>query len=170
MTIQKLNSLDKTTLQAELTKSCGSSRWVTELSRHHPFESEKALFEKAREIWFEHCEREDWLEAFTHHPKIGDVDSLAKKYAATKEWASGEQSDVQSASMETLQALAAGNEAYEKKFGYIFIVCATGKSAAEMLEILNRRLNNIPENEIITAMQEQYKITELRLKKLLKNI
>jgi 2-oxo-4-hydroxy-4-carboxy-5-ureidoimidazoline decarboxylase len=165
MNLYTLNSLDKTALQAELSKCCGSSRWVAELSRHHPFSDEKALFEKAREIWFGHCGRKDWLEAFTHHPKIGDVDSLAKKYAATKDWASGEQSGVQSASMETLQALAAGNEAYKKKFGYIFIVCATGKSAAEMLALLNERLHNDPDTELRIAMQEQHKITEIRLKK-----
>jgi len=166
MNIDTFNSLDKTALTDALTKCCGSTRWVTELCRRHPFKDEKTLFEKARKTWFERCGREDWLEAFAHHPKIGDVDSLAKKYAVTKDWAGKEQSGVRSASTATLQALASGNEAYEQKFGYIFIVCATGKSAAEMLELLTQRLGNEPENELRTAMQEQHKITEIRLRKI----
>ena len=129
----------------------------------------KNLFIKSKNIWFEKCGPEDWLEAFKAHPKIGDIDSLAKKYANTKNWSGKEQAGIETASMETLKALAEGNEKYEEKFGYIFIVCATGKTAKEMLTILNSRINNDPEKEILIAMHEQHKITEIRLHKLMAN-
>ncbi|RZK26134.1 MAG: OHCU decarboxylase, partial [Hymenobacter sp.] len=109
----------------------------------------------------------DWREAFTHHPKIGDVSALREKFASTATWAAGEQGAVRQASQSTLEALAAGNEAYAQRFGYIFIVCATGKSAAEMLALLQARLPHEPAQEIKIAMSEQAKITRLRLEKLL---
>jgi 2-oxo-4-hydroxy-4-carboxy-5-ureidoimidazoline decarboxylase len=106
------------------------------------------------------------LEAFEHHPKIGDINSLKEKYPNTKEWASDEQAGINVASEEVLHAVAKGNEDYEKKFGYIFIVCATGKSAGEMRQILESRLMNNPDEEIQIAAEEQNKITKLRLEKL----
>jgi 2-oxo-4-hydroxy-4-carboxy-5-ureidoimidazoline decarboxylase len=106
------------------------------------------------------------LEAFEQHPKIGDINSLKKQYANTVAWASNEQAGVDAASDEVLQALAKGNDDYERKFGYIFIVCATGKSAGEMLELLQSRLTNDPESEIKIGAEEQNKITKLRLEKL----
>ncbi len=124
------------------------------------------LLEDAEEQWFL-CSEADWKEAFAHHPKIGDVESLKKKFASTAQWASGEQSGVNNASAQTMEALAEGNKKYEEKFGYIFIVCATGKSAEEMLAILQNRLQNNPEVEIEIAADEQNKITKLRIEKLL---
>ena len=124
------------------------------------------LLEDAESQWWL-CNEEDWKEAFTHHPKIGDLDSLKKKFANTAVWASGEQSGVNTAKDEILNALAEGNRLYEEKFGYIFIVCASGKSAEEMLGMLNERLKNNPEDEIRIAADEQNKITLLRLEKLL---
>jgi 2-oxo-4-hydroxy-4-carboxy-5-ureidoimidazoline decarboxylase len=124
------------------------------------------LMEDAEEQWWQ-CSEDDWKEAFGHHPKIGDVESLTKKFASTAKWASGEQSGVSAASKETIEALAMGNRLYEEKFGYIFIVCATGRSAEEMLEILGSRLENNPEDEIKIAADEQNKITRLRIEKLL---
>jgi len=124
------------------------------------------LLEDAEEQWWK-CSKEDWKEAFAHHPKIGDVESVKKKFASTAQWASGEQSGVNTASQKTIEALAEGNKKYESKFGYIFIVCATGKSAGEMLEILESRLPNDPEDEIEIAADEQNKISKLRLEKLL---
>jgi 2-oxo-4-hydroxy-4-carboxy-5-ureidoimidazoline decarboxylase len=119
----------------------------------------------ADEIWHSLSEA-DWKEAFARHPKIGDIESLAEKFQSTAALASKEQSGVIGASVTTLNALAEGNAAYESKFGYIFIVCATGKSAEEMLAMLNERLNNDPDAEIHIAAQEQAKITRLRLEKL----
>ena len=109
----------------------------------------------------------DWKEAFAHHPKIGDFESLKKKFASTRGWAEQEQSGSQNASMAVLQALALANQTYENRFGYIFIVCATGKSAEEMLKILESRLNHDPKIEIKIAAQEQDKITKIRLEKLI---
>lgn len=149
----------------EIFKCCGSTFWAQKLAEKFPFSSKEELKIESDKIWFSLSEN-DWKEAFTHHPKIGDVESLKKKFASTANWASGEQSGVQSAEEQTLIELKNGNEEYEKKFGYIFIVCATGKSAEKMLVILKSRLNNSPQEEIKIAMQEQNKITHLRIDKL----
>ena len=131
-----------------------------------PIDDMVELLDDAEDEWYK-CSPEDWKEAFSHHPKIGDIDSLKKKFASTANWAMGEQSGTSTASEETIKALAKGNKEYEGKFGYIFIVCATGKSADEMLAILNSRLPNDPKKEIEIAADEQNKITRLRLEKLL---
>lgn len=123
------------------------------------------LLEDAEEQWWL-CSEDDWKEAFRHHPKIGDLDSLRKKFSSDQ-WAAGEQGAVAAAAAATLEALAEGNRLYEEKFGYIFIVCASGKTAEEMLEMLKERLQNTPEEEIKIAADEQNKITKLRIEKLL---
>ena len=131
-----------------------------------PYASEEDLLNKAEAYW-QTISKEDWLEACEGHPKIGDVSSLKKKYAHTKQWAGNEQGGMDSASEDVIERLAQGNTDYENKFGYIFIVCASGKTATEMLELLENRLDNSPEKELKIAMGEQSKITQLRLKKLL---
>lgn len=166
MTLHEFNILPKELLVEELTKCCGSSSWVQRMLPFIPANDMVELLEDAEEQWWL-CSEADWKEAFTHHPKIGDMDSLKKKFASTANWASGEQSGVQDANEKTLEALAEGNRLYEEKFGYIFIVCATGKSATEMLELLQERLKNTPEEEIQIAADEQNKITKLRIEKLL---
>ena len=123
------------------------------------------LVTAAREAWAD-LTHTDWLEAFSHHPKIGDRASLARRFAATAHLSAQEQSGVDDASAEVLDELAAANRTYEAKFGYIFIVCATGKSAAEMLDLLRARLPNDTGTEIRIAAEEQAKITELRLRRL----
>jgi len=147
-------------------KCCGSASWVNRLLPFIPADDMIELLEDAEEQWY-NCSEDDWKEAFSHHPKIGNVESLAKKFASTAQWASGEQSGVSIASKETIEALAEGNRLYEEKFGYIFIVCATGKSAEEMFGMLQSRLENKPEEEIQIAADEQNKITKLRIEKLL---
>lgn len=166
MTLQTLNSLNDQEVIAELTRCCGSSSWVRRMVSLRPFASNTELFDKAESVWWNLSEA-DWREAFTHHPKIGDIENLRRKFAPTMQWAANEQSGTASATEETLTALAEGNKQYEDKFGYIFIVCATGKSAEEMLQILRSRLPNSPATEIKTAAGEQAKITRLRLEKLL---
>jgi len=166
MILEELNTLDQQHLREELLKCCGSSSWVKMMMAYFPADSKEELLEEAEEIWSE-CSEDDWKEAFAHHPKIGDVESLTKKFASTAQWASGEQIGVSTATPEIIQALANGNSLYEEKFGYIFIVCATGKSAAEMLELLQARLQNKPAEEIKIAAAEQNKITKLRVEKLL---
>ncbi len=166
MTLHEFNILPREQLIAELTKCCGSSAWVNKMLPFIPADDMVELLEDAEEEWWK-CSEDDWKEAFAHHPKIGDVGSLAKKFASTAEWASGEQAAVNSATKETIEALAEANRLYEEKFGYIFIVCATGKSAEEMLAILRERLPNSPEEEIKIAADEQNKITKLRIEKML---
>ncbi len=165
MTIQSLNALDEAARADALSKCCGATRWVAALNAAFPVPDAATLFRQAHEIWYALTEA-DWREAFTHHPKIGDVNALKEKFASTAKWAEGEQGAVKQASQAVLEALAAGNDAYEARFGYIFIVCATGKSADEMLALLQARLPNAPEEEIRIAMGEQDKITRLRLEKL----
>lgn len=166
MTLHELNTLGAKQLKEELFKCCGSSAWVKNMMPYFPADDLVELLEDAEEQWWM-CNEKDWKEAFSHHPKIGDIDSLKKKFASTAGWASGEQAAVSTANEETLKALANGNRLYEEKFGYIFIVCATGKSAEEMLTILQTRLQNNPEVEIQIAADEQNQITKLRLQKLL---
>ncbi len=166
MTLHELNTISQPQLREELLKCCGSSTWVKMMMAYFPADDLVELLEDAEEMWYA-CSKEDWKEAFTHHPKIGDVESLTKKFASTAGWASGEQSGVNVAAKETIEALAEGNRLYEEKFGYIFIVCATGKSAEEMLGLLTSRLKNSPNEEIQVAADEQNMITKLRLEKLL---
>ena len=165
MTLDELNTLSDKDARTEFLRCCGSRRWALEMSARRPFANFEELSEAADKFW-ESLSPNDWREAFTHHPKIGDIKSLRKKFAGTAQWAKGEQLGVDAASERTLKALAEGNRLYEAKFGYIFIVCATGKTADEMLTLLNARLNNIPSEEIRVAAGEQAKITTIRLKKL----
>lgn len=164
-TIQQFNNSTIQNIKEELFKCCGCTSWVEKLSKKFPFASIEGLKNESDKIWFSLSEK-DWKEAFSHHPKIGDIKSLEKKFASTKQWATGEQAGVTIASQSVLQELKEGNEVYEKKFGYNFIVCATGKSAEEMLSVLKQRLTNAPEDEIKIAIQEQNKITHLRIDKL----
>ncbi len=166
MNLHELNSLSQPQLKEELMKCCGSASWVKMMMTHFPADDLVELLEEAEEIWYE-CSEDDWKEAFAHHPEIGDVKSLEKKFASTSAWAAGEQGGVSQASQEVIAALAAANRLYREKFGYIFIVCATGKSAEEMLALLETRLQNNPAEEIQVAADEQNKITKLRLEKLL---
>ncbi len=166
MTLEKLNDLKKPALAEALQKCCGSSAWVEKMLAGFPIADAETLMAEAKTKWYELSEI-DWREAFAHHPKIGDVASLKEKFASTRQWAEGEQGAVKAASPATLEALAVGNAEYEQKFGYIFIVCATGKSAGEMLALLRARLPNAAAAEILIAAGEQEKITRLRLGKLL---
>jgi 2-oxo-4-hydroxy-4-carboxy-5-ureidoimidazoline decarboxylase len=171
MTLHELNILPKQQLIEELTKCCGSSAWVNKMLAFFPADDLVELLEDAEEQWYE-CNEEDWKEAFAHHPEIGDIESLKRKFVSTAHpiaigWASDEQSAVSNASQQTIEALAEGNRLYKEKFGYIFIVYATGRSAEEILTILQTRLQNNPEVEIEIAADEQNKITKLRLEKLL---
>ena len=132
------------------------------MSARRPYGSREAALARAREEWFA-LSPKDWLEAFTHHPKIGDVEALRRRFPATHHLSTREQAGVTGASDEILEALAEDNRQYELKFGYIFIVCASGKSAAEMLAMLRARLSNDAAVEIRIAAEEQAKITALRL-------
>jgi 2-oxo-4-hydroxy-4-carboxy-5-ureidoimidazoline decarboxylase len=164
--LSRLNEQGRDAASEDLRRCCGSSRWVEGMLARRPFASPSALFAAADEVWTGLAEA-DWREAFTHHPRIGDMDSLRARFATTRTWAANEQAGVQEAGDDVLAALADGNRAYEARFGYIFIVCATGLSAQEMLVRLQERLSRDPASEIRIAAAEQAKITRLRLQKLL---
>ena len=150
---------------ASFLRCCGSSRWAERMARLRPFESEDALFDDAERTWWD-LDRTDWLEAFAAHPRIGDRGALRARFAPAAALSAREQSGVDGASNEVLQSLADDNARYSERFGYIFIVCATGKSAEEMLTLLRERLPNDPGHEIRVAAAEQAKITRIRLEKL----
>ena len=163
--IETLNSLTRPELDAQLERCCASRRWIAQTGARRPYRDEPHLLRVAQNVWWS-LDEADWREAFAGHPRIGDAASLKAKYANTEKWAHAEQSGVQRANAVTIQRLSETNRAYEEKFGYIFIVCATGKSADEMLAILERRLESSLPEELRVAAGEQWKITELRLKKL----
>jgi 2-oxo-4-hydroxy-4-carboxy-5-ureidoimidazoline decarboxylase len=166
LTIDDLNSLPESEARAEFERCCGSSRWTARMCESLPFRDAEAVFAAARGV-FRELDREDWLEAFAHHPRIGDVASLREKFAATAAWAQDEQRGAAAAPEPALAALAEENRAYAEKFGYIFIVCATGKSVDQMLGLLRARIVNDEERELAIAAEEQVKITRIRLEKLL---
>jgi 2-oxo-4-hydroxy-4-carboxy-5-ureidoimidazoline decarboxylase len=148
-----------------LTRCCGAQRWVDAMIAQRPFGSDDRLLEAARRLWFS-LGADDWREAFAHHPRIGDRAALQAKFAATRHLSAAEQAGVADAPDLVLDALERGNRLYEERFGYIFIVCATGKSAREMLALLESRLPNTPDREIRVAAEEQARITALRLQQI----
>ena len=148
--------------RAILTRACGASRWVDRMMARRPFGGDARLLRAARIEWFGLTEV-DWLEAFSHHPTIGDRASLAARFPATHHLSAREQSAVDFASARVIEELAEANQTYFDRFGFIFIVCATGKSAEEMLQLLRARLDNDRATELRTAAEEQAKITALRL-------
>ncbi|MEM1305813.1 MAG: 2-oxo-4-hydroxy-4-carboxy-5-ureidoimidazoline decarboxylase, partial [Planctomycetota bacterium] len=139
--------------------------WCDRMAASRPF-ADPAAVTAAADWAFDAMPTPAWLEAFAAHPKIGDLDSLRMKYAGNREWSGGEQAGVAAADESVLHRLADGNTRYEDRFGYIFIVCASGKSAVEMLALLDARLDNDPAAELPIAAAEQRKITHLRLAKL----
>lgn len=154
-----LNGITEDSARAELARCCGSKRWVEAMASARPFRDADALFRSAEEVW-RGLSIDDWLEAFSHHPRIGE-----KK--VSQAWEREEQRGVRGAAESTLERLARGNADYERKFGYIYLVCATGKSAEELLALLEARMKNEPPAELLVAAEEQNKITKLRLEKLL---
>jgi allantoinase len=150
---------------AGFRRCCGSTRWSERMARYRPFDSEDALFDVAERTWWA-LDPADWLEAFAAHPRIGDREALRAKFAATATWSAREQAGVDGASEDVLQALADDNARYQERFGYIFIVCATGKTADEMLALLRERLSNDADREVRIAAAEQAKITRIRLEEM----
>jgi allantoicase len=160
------NSASKAEASAAFLDCCGSQEWVRRMLARRPFGSQEELLEAAGEIW-NGLRSNAWLEAFRHHPQIGGKKAERKQSGKAKSWSAIEQSATQSASMNVKNELAAANRAYEKKFGYIFIVCAAGKSTEEILALLTQRIANDPAVELRIAADEQRKITRLRLERLL---
>ncbi len=185
--LDQFNQLSKEQAEAELFRCCGSRHFARQVAGHRPFANGEDLLQAADRVWIS-LSPSDWREAFSHHPKIGarigarsgdltgdltkdltkDLKDPKERFSATAHWAKEEQKGVEGSSEALLQSLAAENENYEKRFGHIFLVCATGKNAQEMLALLQERIHNDPEVELRIAAQEQGKITRIRLEKLLK--
>jgi OHCU decarboxylase len=163
MRIDDLNALDRSTAERELLRCCGSSRWARMMAAARPFASQQAMLLTADVVWAA-LDRLDWLEAFAAHPKIGEAGRAGGPPEVAREWSEQEQSGVTAASRPGLERL---NRAYAERFGYLFIVCATGKSGDELRAILERRMTNNPEDELREAGEQQRQITRLRLAKLL---
>jgi len=166
MNLEKLNCLTPEQATHTFMQCCTSSTWVNEMVLARPYKDKRAIVNHADLAWQE-LEEADYLEAFEGHPKIGDVNSLRAKYANTKELAGNEQGLVKEANDDVLEVLSQGNSNYEEKFGFIFIVCATGKSAKEMSDLLQARLPNSKAQELANAAEEQRKIFQLRIDKAL---
>ena len=160
-----INSLSHQDAVEAFRRCCGASTWCEKMAKARPYQKLDAL-NLVADTAFDSLVEKDWLEAFACHPKIGDLESLKMKFAGNREWSSAEQASITDADKHTLHRLAEGNIAYETRFGYLFIVCASGKSAAEMLSLLEARLPNKPETELSIAAAEQRKITSLRLAKI----
>lgn len=165
--VSRLDGLPARALEAELRACCGASAWVRRMVEARPYATPTSLFEHAERIWAE-LGPDDWHEAFAHHPRIGETRAAADQSATARSWSSAEQAGTSDASAEARSRLADVNRAYEARFGFIYLVCATGKSAEELLAIATSRLNNAPDVELSVAAAEQAKITRLRLEKLIR--
>jgi 2-oxo-4-hydroxy-4-carboxy-5-ureidoimidazoline decarboxylase len=155
---ERLNGLDAAALSDELRRCCASEAWIAGMTARAPFADAEAVFEAARDVWWA-LGPADWREAFAAHPRIGDR-SLGEG------WSKSEQAGVEGAPAEIARELARGNDAYERRFGFVFLVCATGSSAAELLAALKSRLGNEPDAELRIAATEQAAIMRLRLARL----
>ncbi len=166
MRLDEWNTRTEDEAVEELLRCCGSTRWAKQMTAVRPFANEETLASVADRVWSA-LEPADWLEAFAAHPRIGES---SPSYASrqTAQWSSEEQGGFDAADAGTARRLAAANREYEARFGYIFIVCATGQSADGMLAMLERRLRNDPSGELSIAAEEQRKITRLRLAKWLR--
>jgi 2-oxo-4-hydroxy-4-carboxy-5-ureidoimidazoline decarboxylase len=166
MTLEEFNALPQANAEALLLDCCGCAQWVSRVSAQRPYANLNTLYGAADTCW-QNLGHKDWLEAFSHHPQIGEKAAIGS--ASARQWATGEQSGARSATDIVKSKLAEGNRTYYEKFGYIYIVCASGKSAEEMLALLEQRLQNDPARELPIAGEQQRQITRLRLEKLLAN-
>jgi 2-oxo-4-hydroxy-4-carboxy-5-ureidoimidazoline decarboxylase len=163
--VANLDQLPDAELRSTLSACCGARRWVEGMMSSRPFRDTQTLLRRADEIWWS-LGPDDWREAFTHHPRIGERNARIAQEARAQAWSAGEQRGVADASFDVRSAIAEGNQEYERRFGHIYLVSAAGKSAEELLELLRARLENDPVTELEVAAGEQAKITCLRLMKL----
>ena len=163
--VVRLNAMPRAELAEHLRACCGSRRWVEGMIARRPWMTPAAVLAASDDV----CRilsREDWLEAFAHHPRIGERAAAESSSPGTSAWSSREQAGVEGATQETRRRLDEANRRYEDRFGHVFLICATGKSAGEMLAALEARIVNDPETELRTAAEQQALITRLRLEKL----
>ncbi len=161
----RFNALPDDQAIETLMSACGSVEWARRVAAHRPYSTDAELYDAADELW-RTLPRAAWLDAFAHHPQIGDSAPANAAGDQARQWSASEQRGLHGARPDILRTLAASNRAYRDKFGYIFIACASGKSAAELLALLEARLPNEFSAELIVAAEEQRQITRLRLEKL----
>ena len=166
--LDRWNQLSTQEAFEQVLPCCGSTVWARELATRRPLTDEMSLLAASDEIWNSLGEQ-DWVEAFSKHPRIGERKAPPVAPAQSALWSEQEQQKVASAGEAVQQALAEANREYERRFGRVFIVCATGKGASEILDILRRRFQNDDATELREAVEEQRKITNLRLKKWLES-
>ena len=169
MTIDEFNALSDERAAEALTACCGSHCWVDTMLRRRPFATVDQIIVTANDVWRGTTEI-DWREAFDHHPRIGESRSARGEGRRATAWSTSEQSGAALADDEVKRQLADVNAEYEARFGHIYIVCAAGRPADELLAIARSRLHNDPATELRVAAEEQRKITELRLRKLLSEV
>lgn len=162
--LARWNALTTSEAAREILPCCGSQRWAHALARLRPFADVRALLAQSDEIWSQ-LDPADWDEAFSSHPRIGDRKAPESASRTSAQWSCEEQGGVAHSSEDIQDRLKSANEQYEQRFGRIYIVCATGKSAEEMLAILYRRLDNDEASELREAAEQQRQITQLRLRK-----
>ena len=162
--LKRWNQLSADEAEKEVMACCGSRLWAREMANRRPIADEARLLSVSDEVWRSLGER-DWSEAFESHPRIGESRSVRGRDRRSAVWSSEEQQAASAESDAVKVALAEGNGEYERRFGRIFIVCATGKTGAQILEILRHRLHNDRATEMREAAEQQRQITRLRLKK-----
>lgn len=162
MTLEELNTAEESDALDWFTQACAASRWVNQMICARPYTDQQQLLDSAKSFWAQ-MQEQDYLQAFDAHPMIGDLSSLREKYQSTLAAAGNEQSGTASANQETLQALHDLNHRYLQQNGFIFIICATGLSADDMLGHLTQRINNPRDRELVIAAEQQFDITTLRI-------
>jgi OHCU decarboxylase len=162
--LARWNQIPDNEAAREILPCCGSTEWARAMSSRRPFPDEAVLLAASDEIW-NRLQTRDWMDAFSKHPRIGEQKAPEAASPQSASWSAQEQRNVAAANAKVLSALAKANYEYERRFNRVFIVCATGKSAPEMLDILRRRLQNDDATELQAAAEEQRKITNIRLRK-----
>jgi len=162
--LARWNRLSAEEAAREILPCCGSVAWARGLVERRPIDDDTSLMAASDETWW-NLRPSDWMEAFSKHPRIGERKAPAAASPQSAAWSTQEQRNVADAGESVQVALAEGNREYERRFDRVFIVCATGKSASELLEILRRRLRNDDSTELREAAEEQRKITNIRLRR-----
>jgi OHCU decarboxylase len=165
LTLGRLNAVSPSEAERELLACCGSRTWARHVAAGRPYADLDALVATSDRVW-SRLSPEDWREAFAKHPRIGER-AAATATATERGWSGGEQSRAQKSPAAVLAELAIANAEYEDRFGHVFLICATGKTADEILANARSRLRNDPDRELAVAAEEQRRITHLRLRKLL---
>jgi 2-oxo-4-hydroxy-4-carboxy-5-ureidoimidazoline decarboxylase len=165
--LARWNSMDAQEAEAEILPCCGSRAWARDMVSRRVLRDERAVLAASDEAW-QNLEKSDWIEAFRSHPRIGEQSAQQSPDARSAAWSAQEQRDAATADARVRAALQEGNREYERRFGRIFIVCASGKTGSEILQILQQRLQNDDETELRASAEQQRQIIQIRLRRWLR--